>query len=362
MEVLFESQIIRDFTLGLTAIFIGFMIQFAALFFYEWLKEGDNNLKDSRFLWSIFLIFLVIHHFAFLVADFYQEIPDRQFWLDIGYISVFLGVSTFILIQEEALNLRTKGLLAISNTVALVILVALPREFQVIIVVPLVIVYTALFLFFIRAIMRISSPVDKAYFSLFILGVVLYIAGGIATSDISISVFGSKGYVIGIFFTLIGGYIANLALYSLPSFNDIGWERTIKEIYVLYASGIPLLHVKVIDGEFIATEAQDEIVLAAGVLSALKSALKIITRSKKETAMVDQGDIKIIFGVKDKITIVVLAERDSPMIHRKANEFLAMFTNIYKDEIIEWKGDLSVFKPAYNLLRTIFFSKKQEKT
>lgn len=49
------------------------------------------------------------------------------------------------------------------------------------------------------------------------------------------------------------------------------------------------------------------------------------------------------------------------MIHRKANEFLVMFTNIYKDEIMEWKGDLSVFKPAYNLLRTSAKSKKKLK-
>ncbi|MEQ9715691.1 MAG: hypothetical protein ACTSSP_04330 [Candidatus Asgardarchaeia archaeon] len=41
--------------------------------------------------------------------------------------------------------------------------------------------------------------------------------------------------------------------------------------------------------------------------------------------------------------------------------FWSCLLTYIKDEIMEWKGDLSVFKPAYNLLRTSAKSKKKLK-
>jgi len=40
--------------------------------------------------------------------------------------------------------------------------------------------------------------------------------------------------------------------------------------------------------------------------------------------------------------------------------FWSCLLTYIKDEIMEWKGDLSVLKPAYNLLRTIFQQKARK--
>ena len=233
----------------------------------------------------------------------------------------------------------------------------MPREIQVRVTIVLLIIYGGVFMYFVRKVFKIVTEIDRVYFSIFTLGIILYGIGEFFMSDFSLKTLGSMFYPVGAIILVISGYMANFALYYLPSFNELRWRDWIKEIYVLYASGIPILHVKISEGKIIKDTSHDEIILAAGVLAALKSALKIITKSKKETALVNQGDVKIIFGVKGKVTIVILAERDSVIIHRKANEFLSMFNKLFKDELESWNGDISVFRAGYNLINAIFLEK-----
>ncbi|MCD6514344.1 MAG: hypothetical protein J7L07_05415 [Candidatus Odinarchaeota archaeon] len=356
MVVFEEVSILRDLAFAFLTALITINLIFIVIFLYKWYIEPKKRFNDSRFLWSFLLIAICLQQFFFIIADFYATKENRLIWIHSGYVAVIVGLLLFIYVQEKALPFKTYNIFTIIGILSSIILFLSPREIQIFLSAAVLLPLSmAIFIMFSVYVFKVSAERDKIFLRMFINGIILFGIGEFLTSDM-MTQYDSVFYVIGALSMVIGSVIVNFSILNIPSFSEIGWERKLREIYFIYGSGIPIFHIRFKEDGIEFDEKSDEILLAAGVLTALKSALKIITKSMRETAVVDQGDVKLIFGHTEDFTLIVVATEDLVIYHRKIREFIEQFTTIFGKQARKWTGDTTIFEPAKELAIKIFTS------
>lgn len=353
MVVFNELSIVRDISLSFLVLFIGFNIEFIVLFLYKWFRSPYKNFSDSRFLWTLLLTAFSLQQLFFLISDFMVSGNEAMLFTNLGYLSVAVGIVTFIYIQENVLPFNTHKALTILSAVTLAVLMVLPRDLQMFLAVTLVALFGGIFILFSRYLLKVSTGRDKQLFLMFITGIVLIALGELLTAQLVYQV-SILFYPAGALLLLLGGIITNYSLYALPSFLELDWLRQIKEIYVSFLSGIPVFYAKVKDGKIQKQKESDETMITTGILSALKSALKRVTESKQVTSYVDQGDVKIIFGTSEQLLVAVVTTRNIPIIHEKIVTFLNQANKLFRKQLENWSGDPSTLEPIHELLLRVF--------
>ncbi|MCD6485615.1 MAG: hypothetical protein J7L47_10950 [Candidatus Odinarchaeota archaeon] len=355
MSLFPAMSLLQGFSFAVLVLFIGSSFFFVYLFIRKWLQEPVKKIKDTRILWVLLIISFALQQLFFLIEDFFAPSYEYMFWCNLAYISVGIGLVIFVAIQEEALPFNTHGLITVASAVLFAILLLVPRNYQTIFAVILVIFYAVLFATFARFIIKVSTSKDKLNFCIFIVGFFVFTMGELFKASLFFR-YSFLFYPIGAFFILIGSLIANSALYNLSSFTDIGWNRKIREIYIVHESGLPILHVTFENGKPKVKHkpVESKILFASGVLTGIKSALKEITQTKRDFLFVDQGDIKLIFGGKEQVLVTVVTEKNINIIYRKIKEFLNEFYPLFSSYLKTPPSDISVFEPGYYLIQKYF--------
>ena len=115
MTIFIEGTLVRDITLAIVVLFLGFSFQFAAIFFYKWCKQPIRRLTDSNFLWALLLILINFQQLFFVISDFYACDSSGLVWIYLGYISIGAGIIIFILLQESSLPFNSHYVFTITS-------------------------------------------------------------------------------------------------------------------------------------------------------------------------------------------------------------------------------------------------------
>ncbi len=347
------SGVLRDVSLSfiVTAIFL--TVEFLVLLLYQWLKS-PRQLDDIRFVWSIFMVALIAQLFSYIMSDFYALSWEREFWIKLGYISTISGITVFTFVAERKL-LRTRFFFTCIGPAGVILTLLLPHSilkyFSYTIFYPIYSVFFVMLFYRLRE--KIENPLRKQV-NLFTLGFLSFLGGYSLTADIVVQLSGGLSYLFGSFLMTVSIIAVNFSVLKMPSFGELDWDTKIKEIYLISNTGAPLLYIDFESG--VSTIGPDQ-ALTAAVISALSLGLKSTGKNRK-VKVVDQGDVKFLFGYANNATLVLAVTEDLQIIRRKIDEFVESFNMLF-DEVFEtWDGNINVFKPAEALAVSIFTKSK----
>ena len=148
---------------------------------------------------------------------------------------------------------------------------------------------------------------------------------------------------------------ASLSIGAIPPIEELGWDKKIKEIYLIHESGMPLFHIDVTKSADVSLESEE--VLKSGAITSINMILKTITKSKKKIQTIDQGDLKLLFGHKGSLVLVIVAEEDLRILHYKIKQFFRDFMAVY-GSIPTRIYSRKIFLPARALALKIFTRKE----
>jgi len=140
---------------------------------------------------------------------------------------------------------------------------------------------------------------------------------------------------------------AVLLTYGRKKLAQRHWEKSLHHLLVISKNGTPMYSYSF--GPTIKDTA-----LISGMLSAIASFMKETTGSMKQLKIIDQEDKKIILSYGEQITIAILADKNLPIIHKRAKEFATRFEEQYSQRVSKWTGDTSIFKGANKLVEEYF--------
>lgn len=344
-----DSGVIRDVSLSLVVATIFLLAEFLALLLYQWFKS-PRRLDDIRFVWSILVVSFVVLFFSFIVSDFYALSWEREFWVKIGYISALLGI-TFLAFVAERKLLGTKLLFTSISVGGIILTLLLPHS--ILKYVSYTFLFPALSMFFVSLLYRLYEKAEeplKKQVSFFALGFVSFLSGFVLTADAPVQFSKGLSYVFGALLMIVGILSVNFAVLKMPSFGELDWQDKIDELYLISRAGIPLLYINFKSGLNIVGPDQ---ALKAAVISALSLGLEGAGINGK-VRMVDQGNLKFLFGYSKSALLVLVVKENLAIIQRKIDEFLKKFNELYGELLESWDGNISIFKPAEILAKNIF--------
>jgi hypothetical protein len=149
------------------------------------------------------------------------------------------------------------------------------------------------------------------------------------------------------------GFLA-IALMTLPTLAEFGWEEKIQHLLVLMEGGI-----LVYEYDFTEKSVVDSDLVGSG-LSGIVDLVKEMTGSKKGIKIIrqDQKDIYLEYG--KKVTIVIIAEEELLILFEKIAQFTQEFEHLFANDIDSWDGNLKRFKDAESLVLKYFLPGEQD--
>ncbi|GEM_PF-3471819 len=343
------SGLIRDLSLSLMVAAILFSAEFLILLLYEWAKSL-RRIDDARFAWSIFMAALIAQLSSFIISDFYAPSWEREFWLKMGYFSILSGLTGFTSIVERKI-LPTRGVFTLIGPVGILIILIFPHFiFKYVSYFFFYPAYSVFFILLFRSLQGKAGELLSMQINLFVAGFILFLSGYALTSDLFVQLSGGLSYLVGSVLMTASIIAVNFAVLRMPSFGELDWDAKVKELYLISSTGVPLLYVNFETGT--STVDPDQ-ALTAAVLSALSLGLKRTGKGGR-VRVVDQGNLKFLFGYAGNATLVVVATEDLYIIRRRIDEFMQTFATLYGEILEAWDGNISVFRPAEALARSIF--------
>ena len=359
MAVFTEFSTLRDIALTLLVIAITFCIEFSIFFLRDWYRKSERKFDDLRFAWSFFLLSMAFNIGFFIISDFYTSGEERVFWIKLGYISILTGLSIFSNIQERALPWNTHNFFGILGLVGVVISIFFPHEILKYIA-PFVLtpLFISLFIAFAITIVRRSSGILKLYTLTFIVGFGISIVGYGLMIDIAVEAFGPISYTIGTVFITTGIFVMSFSVFNLPSFGELDWPNKLQEIYLVHSSKKILVHLtrKTYEDKHEKTAKSESGEFTAGALRGIKDLIGEVTSKKGEIQVIDNGDVKLIFGRGLDSDLLLVAREDLQIFRYKSNEFISEYNLFYKDILKDKMAidDPTIWKPAEEMLKQIF--------
>ncbi len=161
-------------------------------------------------------------------------------------------------------------------------------------------------------------------------------------------------YAIIGFCVLVGGYCMSYGWRRLPSLTELNWLRQLVLLMIIeHNSSIP-----VYSYEFIARENDPDsdarTTLAAGGLSGISSLLQEILSSKGNIKEIDHEEQKILFVHGEKTISVLIVRGENPQHRYRLELFGVTFEQEFRDQIKNWTGNVTGFRPAEKIVRQYF--------
>jgi len=343
------SGIVRDVSLSLVAAAIFLSGEFLVMLLYQWVKS-PRQLDDIRLIWSIFTLSIMLLLASYVASDFYVPSWEREFWIKIGYISILSGITVFAFTAERKL-LRTRWLFTSIGPTGIALTLLLPHTFlRYVSYLFLSPIYSIFFILVLQHLQKKAEHPLRKQVKIFAVGFIFFLGGILLTADDIVRASGGLSYIAGSLMMIGGISTVNFVMLRIPSFGELDWRSKIKELYLISHTGAPLLY---IDFESKINTVGPDQALTAAVLSALSLGFKSAGKDGK-VKVVDQGNLKFIFGYTKNIILVLAVTEDLVIIRQKIDEFLREFSSLYSQILEAWDGNISVFKPAVALAMKIF--------
>ncbi len=351
MQIFTEPSIYRDIALAIYGATYLFGIQFIIHFISDWKKSKIANIKDIRIGWAGFIAFAVMHLFFFMMGDFYSSEAGREFWLKLGYFALLSGLSIFAYIFEAAYK-KTKYIFTIVFLTGPILSILLPhsilRVLALALYTPFLVVELILYLKFM---LRYSYGKTRRSIMMLIFSFAIVLIGYAFIADYAIEYFGIGSYAFGTLLLGAGVIGMGQALLNIPSFDELNWDKMVKELYIMTRDGRPLLK---IDFDNIDEGINEETILATGGFTGIREMLKEIVHTDEEIRVVDQGNTKLLFAYSEQFVGVLVARKALETLYEKLDDTISRFEIIYGDMIKTWDGNISRIGPARKIVLASF--------
>ena len=191
-------------------------------------------------------------------------------------------------------------------------------------------------------------------------GIILFIGlstlfiGFLLTTDALRNVMKLEGRMFGIILQLIAVVILYYFFVKLPPFSEFDWQDKLKSLFLINNAGI-CLYYKIFNEQ---KELMDEQLISAA-LSSINIVLKEMTKSEENIGGVSvikkKGENVIIYQGKFISGVLYTTEElNFPKI--VLNLFVEKFEMLYQNILLDWKGDLDIFKPTEKIINEIFLT------
>ncbi|MBN2151492.1 MAG: hypothetical protein JW839_08605 [Candidatus Lokiarchaeota archaeon] len=138
---------------------------------------------------------------------------------------------------------------------------------------------------------------------------------------------------------------------SLPPSEEMGWARTIHDLYVISDGGIIMNAYS-----FLSNSSVDPTLFSGGI-SGVATILKEMTGSEQKLQIIDHEDKKILFEYGKRFTVTLVAEKDLKILRTKLKALARDIHNAFWEIIGSWNADLSVFKPVTTMIKNHFLER-----
>ena len=90
------------------------------------------------------------------------------------------------------------------------------------------------------------------------------------------------------------------------------------------------------------------------MISALTSFMKEATGSQQDLRIIDQEDKKVILYTGIYTRAALVCDKDLPIIHKRVKKFSEEFERKYGKRLLNWSGEITMFKDAEPLVMKYF--------
>lgn len=355
---------LREFSIGINYIELITLIEFFFVFVLNYKKSEKTSREKFTVTTSIVFLLLAICRVFYMIFDYY--ISEYVFvliaWIFLLagvfllLVGVFKGVLGNILKHLPHKSLYIISFIAVAVTgliFRLIIGIVWSQSIWVI-----TLVFTIGILLIIPPLYQFNKWLKKAggyikkYTQFVIITIPLVILGLTIGSTWMILPVETGWYVkiIGHVMVLSGFVLFAMALMSVPSFAEFGWEEKIQHLYIITTGGLCIYQYLFTELKELEADAE----LFGGGLTGVIMIVQEMTQSEKKLKIIRQEKRNLLLDYGRYITAVIIAEEDLKIIHEKLEQFTKKFEEKFENVLKSWDGNLEAFSETKNIILEIF--------
>ncbi|NVM30367.1 MAG: hypothetical protein HWN65_16090 [Candidatus Helarchaeota archaeon] len=148
---------------------------------------------------------------------------------------------------------------------------------------------------------------------------------------------------------LVSGLVLGYIFVSFETFTELDWPKKLKDLFIIYKSGVNLFHFS-----FIREEHSPNPQLISAGLSGIKAFISRMMRSEENLKIVDHENLKLIFEYGKYATSVLVVSENLHIYHLKLANLMNQFENLFQDILPDWIGEIEQFLPTKHLVKQVF--------
>ncbi|MFX1450026.1 MAG: hypothetical protein ACFFCM_04225 [Promethearchaeota archaeon] len=352
--------IFHEISTGFKLIEIAFILLFAIFFFMKIReKEETRNQKEIYLGTAIFLICYVFSDIFFLFAYYGKIYYVTSFFYQSWKIAIIFGISGtifFIFTIEKNIGiikrLNTKfAFTFISLSILITTMIINVESSRILAYLSLPFVFLLVLLFHFYIYLKAPHEYKRDLFLSF-LGFFIFLASYTLPTEISQSILPlPMATLIVISSTCV---IFGIGIYTLkiPPNAELEWHQKIIALFIIHAQkGINLY-------DYSFGPAIEESELIAGGLIGISSIIQEMTKSNTKLRVIKQEQANIILEHGESIVIALISKEDLQILRKKLNSLINKFESLFREQIQDWTGDVSIFRPTKALIEETFETSK----
>ena len=327
-------------------------------------QKSLRNLQDIGYF-SIFFGFSLMWFF-FIIADYYcsddiispfliwDKGSVRALFLNFGYFTMILaGLFLLLFIEKYKVVLLKKYLFTIIFSLCAIFFLIL-FFIDITITQPITYIFWLAFLsYFAVYLIKFIRKLKKKGIFLFG-GLSFMLIGFLLTTDALTEALGLEGRLIGALFQLISVIILSYFFLTLPPFSEFDWQEKIEAIFLINEAGICLYNK--IYAKKIGLISEQFISAAIHSINIVLQELVVTEESNKKFSVIKKEGANIIIYQSTFVSGVLYTSEELNFPKIVLKEFVEKFETLYYNFLIDWKGDVDIFKPTETIINEFFFN------
>jgi hypothetical protein len=359
------NDVIYNLNIVVSSALITITLIFALVFYNAWRKQArTENEKYIPLALTILYFLLSIGYIMMLNSNYFLDPATFELYIKIGtyfYLlltACVLVIGMFIYIAERIIRQKVKHVFTIYFCIVALCFyvfkfINLPYlGFYILLLIPFGVLMG---LFAYHLIWKASGKIRQKMFIVTIGYITAIVAVVLTIQFLLVSQytlpFDPNKYIIPLeikITLLIASILTGYGFYTIPSFTEFDWKEKIRHLYILSPQGLCLFQQSFQKG---AITDED---LFGGSLMAIQSLMQEMIQSDKVLRAIDHQDTKIIFEQSPHVVLIMVAEEELYIVRLKLQQLAKEVELFFGDILVEWDGDLNLFKPLQPIVNKIF--------
>lgn len=174
--------------------------------------------------------------------------------------------------------------------------------------------------------------------------------GYFLSRDLIVDELGKVIRLVGALIQILSLIGLNLFFRKLPPFSEFTWQEKIEELYLIHQSGVCIIHKK-----FKEENSKDKEQLVSSALSSINMILNDLIKEKGNGfSVINKENHILTIYTSQFLSAVVFSTEDLDFIKNHLEKFVNRVEVIYRNILVNWEGDISIFQPIESLVKNIF--------